>query len=79
MVLNALELNADLVLIDDRVARNIAEHLGLRVKGTLGVLVSAKRKGLITSFIDMALEMKENGIYFSEKLIYDISSAIGEN
>ena len=79
VVLNALELNADLVLIDDRVARNIAEHLGLRVKGTLGVLVSAKRKGLITSFIDMALEMKENGIYFSEKLIYDISSAIGEN
>jgi len=49
VILNALKLKADLVLIDDRIARNIAEYMGLNVKGTLGVLVDAKRKGLITS------------------------------
>ncbi len=43
VVLNALKLKMDLVLLDDRVARNIAEYLGLTVKGTLGVLVEAKR------------------------------------
>jgi predicted nucleic acid-binding protein len=78
VVLNALKLNADLLIIDDRVARNIAEHLALHVKGTLGVLVIAKQKGLITSFRDLALKMRDNGIYFSKKLIYEISYSIGE-
>jgi uncharacterized protein len=35
VVLNALKLQLDLVLIDDRTARNIAEYLGLKIKGTL--------------------------------------------
>jgi len=78
VVLNALELKADLVLIDDRSARNIAEYIGLQVKGTLGVLVEAKRKGLILSFREAALKMKEQGIRFSEELIYEIASNLNE-
>jgi predicted nucleic acid-binding protein len=78
VVLNALELEADLVLIDDRNARNIAEYLGLQVKGTLGVLVEAKRKGLILSFRETALKMKEQGIHFSEKLVNEIASNLKE-
>ncbi len=35
VILNALKLKADLVLVDDRIARNIAEYMGLHVKGTL--------------------------------------------
>jgi predicted nucleic acid-binding protein len=34
VVLNALKIKPDLVLIDDRTARNIAEYLGFNVKGT---------------------------------------------
>ena len=79
VVLNALKLQPDLVLIDDRTARNIAEYLGLKVKGTLGVLVEAKRKGLIPSFKVPALKMKEHGIRFSEQLINEISFNLGEN
>lgn len=79
VVLNALKLQLDLVLIDDRTARNIAEYLGLKVKGTLGVLVDAKRKGLIPSFKSPALKMKEHGIHFSEQLISEISLNLGEN
>jgi hypothetical protein len=79
VVLNALKLQLDLVLIDDRTARNIAEYLGLKVKGTLGVLVEAKRKGLIPSFKEPALKMKENGIRFSQQLISEISLNLGEN
>jgi len=78
VILNALKLKADLVLIDDRIARNIAEYMGLHVKGTLGVLVDAKRKGLITSFKKMALEMRENGIRFSLRLIEEIALALKE-
>lgn len=43
----ALELGADLVLLDDRAAREAARGLGLRVTGVLGVLDAAARRGLV--------------------------------
>jgi uncharacterized protein len=43
----ALELGADLVLVDDRGARAAAARLGLRTTGVGGILVSAKAEGLI--------------------------------
>jgi len=79
VVLNALKRQANLVLIDDRVARNIAEYLGLNVKGTLGVLVEAKRKELIPSFKKAAFKIKEQGIHYSIRLIDEIASSLGEN
>lgn len=39
---------ADLVLLDDSRARSIAASLGLRVKGTLGVIIAAYRSGSLT-------------------------------
>ena len=43
----ALELSADLVLLDERDGRAAAERAGLRVTGLLGVLLRAKKEGLI--------------------------------
>jgi len=43
----AQERQADLVLLDEKEAREFAERLGLRVLGTLGLLVWAKREGLV--------------------------------
>ncbi len=43
----ALQENARLIVLDDRPARRTAESLGLKVIGTLGLLLSAKRKGLV--------------------------------
>lgn len=39
----ALRDEADLVLIDERLGRNLAEYYGLRVVGTLGTLLKAKK------------------------------------
>lgn len=43
----ALELPQPLVILDDLLARRVAAALHLPLTGTLGVLLSAKRRGLI--------------------------------
>jgi len=40
----AKELNADLVIIDDGLARRHAKYLGLTITGTIGVLLRAKHE-----------------------------------
>lgn len=48
----ALDLQAEIVLLDEVRGRSVARSLGLRAVGTLGVLIEAKRQGFITSFRD---------------------------
>jgi hypothetical protein len=43
----AFELPEAVVVLDDAFARNVAETLGFHLKGTLGLLLDAKRLGLI--------------------------------
>jgi len=43
----ALELSDAVVILDDALARRMAETLGIRLTGTLGILLDAKRAGLI--------------------------------
>jgi predicted nucleic acid-binding protein len=43
----ALEIGAELLLMDDRLGRESARHLGLHYTGLIGVLIEARRKGLI--------------------------------
>lgn len=43
----AVELNADRLLIDERLGRNIAIQYGLKIRGILGILVNAKEQELI--------------------------------
>ena len=43
----ALELQADVVLLDERAGRRAAEQLGLRVTGVLGILEAGSRRGLV--------------------------------
>ncbi len=37
---------ADWIIIDEKIGRNMAEYLGLKVTGTLGVLLKAKQQDL---------------------------------
>ncbi|MGB8646504.1 MAG: DUF3368 domain-containing protein [Anaerolineae bacterium] len=43
----ALELRDSIVILDDGLARQVAETRGIRYTGTLGILLDAKRKGLV--------------------------------
>ena len=61
------------VIIDDSKARKVAENMGLKVTGTIGVLIKAERLGLIGSAHDKVRELREKGFYVSEELLEDIS------
>lgn len=44
-----LELDQSIVVLDDALARRVAEALGLKLTGTLGILLDAKRAGYIAA------------------------------
>ncbi|MDU9050766.1 MAG: DUF3368 domain-containing protein [Candidatus Electrothrix sp. Rat3] len=69
---------ADLVIIDEKIGRNVAEYLGLTVIGTLGILLNAKKKGLIASFSDCVAEMQRNGLRYHPRLIERLIRQCGE-
>ncbi len=77
LLLAALSPKA-LVIIDEKLGRNMAEYLGLQVTGTLGVLAKARTLGLIPSFLQAAHGMREQGIYFHEGLVNRIAARVGE-
>ncbi len=74
----ASKYQADWVIIDEKIGRNMAEYLGLHVTGTLGVLLKAKQQGLIPSFVQNVNAMQNQGIYFHEALIQKLAKTVGE-
>ncbi len=75
----ALEKRAYNVLIDERKARRIAElYYSLNVSGTGGILLRAKRTGLIDSVCALMRGMRNNGYYLSDRLMERIAEEAGE-
>ena len=68
----ALESNADLILLDETEARKIAKGLGLKVTGTIGILLKAKKLGLIENLKKEVEALRETGFWISESLIRKI-------
>ncbi len=75
----AKEFEADRVIIDEKIGRDIAEYLGLEVTGTLGILLKAKQNGWIESFTESAKAMSDQGIHYNKALINKLAKAIGED
>lgn len=67
-----------LVIIDDNAARKTAEYLGLRLTGTVGVLIRAKQLGFVDSVMPTVDKMEANGIYLSEGLKRRVRRLAGE-
>ncbi len=75
----AVSLNADWVLIDERKARKVARTVyDLSVVGTVGILIEAKRRGLIPEIGNLLIEMKEYGYRIHESIIERALFAVGE-
>ena len=78
-IMLALELNATLIILVDRSARRRAKELQLCVNGTLGVLVLAKEKHLLTSVKQHMDALRLTGIYISPAVYDDVLQGAGES
>ena len=75
----ALEVGADLVLLDERDARDTAESLGLDILGVIGILIWAKKKGLILSLQDELDQLRNVAKFrFNDKLYRRALAEVGE-
>ena len=72
------ELYADLLVIDDYMAREYAKYLGFKVVGTAGILLLAKSMGLVYEVKPLVDKLIANGIYISNRLYVDIMKIAGE-
>ena len=67
-IILAKKLNADLVLLDDLAARNVATQLGLSVSGTLGILLAAHKKGRLPDLKSALSTLTDCGFRLSDDL-----------
>jgi hypothetical protein len=61
-------IQTDFLLLDDLKARRHTKALGLPVTGTVGVLVIAKRKGLVAEVKPLLEELKKHRFYLSDDI-----------
>ena len=75
----AREIKADYLLMDERKGRRLAKQEGLTVVGLLGIVLIAKRTGLINSARALLLQLeRQAGVYLGEKLKEDALKTVGE-
>lgn len=73
-----LEERDHLLIIDDGLARIIAKLQSLKFTGTAGVLLKAKKEGLINEIKPLLNKLKESRFFLKEKLVIDILKLSGE-
>lgn len=74
----AQEYDADLLIIDDNAAKKTAKYLGLKVTGTMGVLLKAKREGHIDKVAPLLDKLIADGLYISKTVQAYVLEQAGE-
>ncbi len=73
------KLDANLLLIDDNRAKKYASLNGVKVIGSLGILVKAKEQGHIERVKPFLDAIQKSEVYISQKLIEKVLEICGEN
>jgi predicted nucleic acid-binding protein len=66
------QLGADLLIIDDGLARKYAKRLNITITGTVGVILQAKNKGIIPRVKPILDDIISNGFFLSEQVRREI-------
>ena len=75
----ATKKEADLIILDESLGRFHAKHTGLKVTGTIGILLKAKQLGYINEIKALLFELKSKNIWLSEKLIQNTLKLANED
>jgi predicted nucleic acid-binding protein len=73
-----LENTERIVILDDALARRIAQAAGITVWGTLKVLLEAKARGITKSIRPYVDQLQESGMWISEDIRQRILALAGE-
>ncbi|QJD79702.1 DUF3368 domain-containing protein [Spirosoma rhododendri] len=74
----AWELRHYTVIIDDLKARKAGIRMGLRVTGTIGVIVRAKQKGILTQATPILAKVQQTNFRVSDNVIAEAIREAGE-
>ena len=76
----ALEIGAEFLLMDEHLGRETALHMGVRCIGLIGVLVEAKRRGLVGEIRPLLAALRDvAGFWVSEALFRRVLQDEGES
>ncbi len=74
----AIEEPDALVILDDLLARQVAKLQGIKLTGTLGILLKAKQRGHIQAVAPLIEELQKLGFWLSNSMQQDILKLAGE-
>ena len=75
----AMELGDVLLILDDKKARRVAGQIGLKVIGTVGMLLRAKRAGVIAEVKPLLTELLQANFRISDGIIQEALRLSGES
>jgi predicted nucleic acid-binding protein len=78
VLLLALERTDPVVILDDALARRHAEALGIPLTGTLGILLDAKCRGLVSSVTPLIDDLQRFSFRLSEQTRRGVLRMAGE-
>jgi len=64
----ALEIDNSIAILDDLKARKLAKKLNMKMTGTLGVIINAKKRNIISSTNEVLDKLKNTGFRISKEL-----------
>lgn len=74
----AIQRSIPLIAIDERRGRMVARALGLRVTGSVGILLRARREGLIPAIKPYLEAMRAGGVWLGARLCTEVLREAGE-
>lgn len=74
----ALTHNGSEAIIDDLAGRRCAAAFNIPVRGTLGLVLTAKQRGHISSARQLLNQMRHRGMFLSDRVLNEALKRVGE-